>query len=111
MTMKYNSNLDLNIDFSKSTIAEILKEEEERSKEFDLKDKNLFLKSQLPTVLPPDFKKDLHTETQKCLQQKHQTDANNLLYTKKYGMPRNLFLPHGLDQYKFNNNDYSSNYE
>ncbi len=111
MTMKYNSNLDLNIDFTKKNLTEIIKEEETRMKDYDLVDKNKFLKSQLPTVLPQDFRPDLKTETQKMLQHYHQKDAHGLLYTKKYGLAKNLYLSHGLNQYKFGENDYSSAYE
>jgi len=111
MTMKYNSNLDLNIDFTKKNLTEIIKAEETRMKDYDLVDKNKFLKSQLPTVIPPNFKPDLKTETQKMLQHYHQQDANGLLYTKKYGLAKNLYLSHGLNQYKFGENEYSSTYE
>jgi hypothetical protein len=111
MTMKYNSNLDLNIDFTKKNLTEIIKSEETRMKDYDLIDKNKFLKSQLPTVITPGFKPDLKSETQKMLQHYHQQDANSVLYTKKFGLPKNIFLSHGLNQYKFGENDYSSAYE
>ena len=111
MTMKYNSNLDLNIDFTKKNLTEIIKAEETRMKDYDLVDKNKFLKSQLPTVIPEGFKPDLKTETQKMLQHYHQQDANGVLYTKKFGLAKNLYLPHGMNQYKFGENEYSSTYE
>jgi len=111
MTMKHNSNLDLNIDFTKKNLSEIIKDEVTRMKDYDLIDKNKFLKTQLPTVAADGFRPDLKSETQKMLQHYHQLDAQGVLYTKKYGLAKNLYLSHGLNQYKFGDNEYSSTYE
>jgi len=119
LTLKCNSNFDLNIDFNAKNIEDYLKLQ--GVNEFELKDKNVFLPSQLKAENSARKLEENRTgfietntinrETQNMLKNFHQQDANGLLFTKKSGLVKNLFFGHGMDQRKFENNEYASTYQ
>ena len=95
------SNYDLNINFKK---ANELKQND-----------NIYKLSEKNTL--KDFKKNfsvdknVSTEGQRMLNKFHQQDCEGVFFTKKTGLVRDLFLGHGLDQHKFKDNEFSSNYK
>ena len=94
------SNYDLNLNFKK---------------EQNLPNQNDFKLTEKNTI--KDYKKtysvdkNASTESQRMLNKFHQQDCEGVFFTKKSGLVRDLFLGHGLDQHKFKNNEFSSNYK
>lgn len=114
LTMKCNSNFDLNIDFTKKNIEDYLRLEEKNK--YELNDKNIFLPGQIKAendinnMTGMSNQKDINMETQNILKNYHVNDSRGVLFTKKSGLVKNLFFGHG-DQRNFDKNEYSSTYK
>ena len=89
--------------------------------EFELQDKNIFMPGQIKaeiltkrmneTLSGVVEAKDVNSETQRMLKDFHQRDTRAVLYTKKTGLVKKLFFGHGIDQTKFDSNEYASTYQ
>lgn len=119
LTMKCNSNFDLNIDFSGKNLEDYLKLQ--GVNEYELSDKNTFLPGQIKAegqakkynesvtgFVEPN---SIYNETQNMLKNFHQRDTSGHLFTKKSGLVKNLFFGHGIDQKNFDKNEYASTYQ
>lgn len=115
LTMKCNSNFDLNIDFNKKNIKDYLNLQHLTENEYQMNNKNLYLKGQIESA---DLTKKYNNEklddnirgqTQSKLKQDHLQDSRGILYTKKSGLVKNLFFGHG-DQKNFEKNEYATTY-
>lgn len=120
LTQNYNSNFDLNIDFTTKNVEDYLKLQ--NTNYFQLKDKNSFLPEQHKTEIEINklqdttngsimMKTDIFNETQKKLKSFHHNDARGLFNTVKSGLVENLYFGHGLDQKNFTKNEYASTYQ
>jgi len=89
LTMKCNSNFDLNIDFNKKNVSDYLNLHHLTENEYQMNNKNLYLKNQIVAA--------------------HLKDSRGILYTKKSGLVKNLFFGHG-DQKNFERNQYATTY-
>ena len=118
LTMGCNSNFDLNIDFTKKNCEDFLKLAKDN--EYVLDNKNAFLPNEIKAEFQmkkfaetmSGFKpnKDICSETQRRLKGFHMKDTTGVLYTKKLGLSGNLLFGHGMDQRKFNTNEFASTY-
>lgn len=116
MTMKNNSNFDLNLDFNQKNLEDYMKLEQKNL--FELKDKNVFIEDQIrsenltkqmnETLTGIQSQRDINSQTQSMLQKFHTKDARGLLFSKKSGVVQSLFFGHGLDQKTFNKNEYAT---
>jgi len=115
LTMKCNSNFDLNIDFNKKNISDYMNLQHLTENEYQMNNKNLYLKGQ---IVSSDLMKKYNNEkiddnirgqTQSKLKQDHLHDSRGILYTKKSGLVKNLFFGHG-DQKNFEKNEYATTY-
>ncbi len=118
LTRNNNLNLDLNIDFTKKNIEDYASLQNPNP--YSLEDKNSFLPGQIEyetqrkkfvenLASEEDF--NITSETQRMLKNFHQKDTRESLFTKKSGLVRNLFFGHGMDQNKFDKNEYASTYQ
>ena len=120
MTLKCNSNFDLNLNFTKKN-AEDYFSLVSNVREYDLQDKNKFLPEQnkvdnmtsrlMASKTGSQIIDNINNETQTRLKNLHETDSNSLLYTKRSGLVKNLLFGHGLEQNNFNKNEYASTYQ
>ena len=115
LTMKCNSNFDLNIDFTKKNLADYKNLQHLTENEYQMNNKNLYLKNQ---IIASDLIKrcdgtspdnNIRTQTQSKLKEDHLNDSRGILYTKKSGLVKNLFFGHG-SQKNFEKNEYATTY-
>jgi len=115
LTMRCNSNFDLNIDFNKKNVSDYLNLQHLTENEYQMNNKNLFLKNQIVASdltnkkFNPDIQDNIRSQTQSKLKEDHLRDSRGILYTKKSGLVKNLFFGHG-DQKTFEKNQYATTY-
>ena len=102
MTMKHNSNFDLNIDFENLKNCSA-------NQELTLKNKNNFNPNQVMSLKSSDD--ELTKNIQAKLYEQHLKESKGLLFTKKSGLVKNLFFGHSLNHRDMNYNEYASTYE
>jgi hypothetical protein len=118
LTLRCNSNFDLNIDFTTKNADDYIKLQEKLNPEYQLNDKNIFLPSEIKSEKQlKKFDEGGHVNymmrdaIQDKLKLLHQDDTNGVLYSKKSGLVKSLFFGHNMDQKKFNNCEYASVYK
>ena len=115
LTMKCNSNFDLNIDFNKKNVGDYLNLQHLTENEYQMNNKNLYLKNQIIASdliykhNDPNKEDNIRSQTQSKLKEDHLNDSRGILYTKKSGLVKNLFFGHG-DQKNFEKNQYATTY-
>jgi hypothetical protein len=115
LTMKCNSNFDLNIDFNKKNVSDYLNLQHLTENEYQMNNKNLYLKNQIIAAdltnkfKDPNIQDNIRSQTQSKLKEDHLMDSRGILYTKKSGLVKNLFFGHG-DQKNFEKNQYATTY-
>lgn len=115
LTMKCNSNFDLNIDFNKKNIFDYMNLQHLTENEYQMNNKNLYLKNQIRAAditnknNNPFIEENIRSQTQSKLKQDHLNDSRGILYTKKSGLVKNLFFGHG-KQKDFEKNEYATTY-
>lgn len=114
LTMSYNMNYDLNIDFSKKNPEDF--KNLKKSNEYSV-DNNIFMPDEIRVMKYKKLledeknniirKEDIETQSKNALNQINSKDASSLLYTKKTGLSGNLLFRHG-DQNTFTKNNFAS---
>ncbi len=115
LTMKCNSNFDLNIDFNKKNVSDYMNLQHLTENEYQMNNKNLYLKNQIIAAditnkfTNENLQDNIRSQTQSKLKEDHLKDSRGILYTKKSGLVKNLFFGHG-DQKYFEKNQYGTTY-